>query len=435
MPARPLIAASLLLCLGWPLAGSGQTPARAVEAKPLSLAQAEARLETANREIIAAQRSLEIASARVGVAGAVPNPTLSAQVSSINPIRGIGAGGIQNKQVDSVLHIDQLVERGGKRELRIASAESDVQAVRRDLAEIIRQQRLAVQSAYFDLKLALEKRRILADTARLQSESLNAAERRLQAGDASESEVVRFRVEALRSVNDARAAEADVARAQQALAILIGLDASYASIQPSDDWPSGLPLGSSAEPDPEQLKLRPDVQAAQARVETAERNRELARRLRTRDVTVGAQVERFPPDPGLMYGMSVSVPLFVRYYFEGEIAQSEAELTASMAARDKTLALAQADVRRAQTDLLSAAERQRRLYDDLLPQARRALDSAEFAYKNGATGLIDLLDARRTLRALDLEAVTATGDFAKARAALLFALAGSNFRPDARPNP
>lgn len=426
MRACPRIAAIMILTLAWPLFGGAQTPVRAVEPKPLSLAQAESRLESTNREIIAAQRALEIASTRVTIAGAVPNPTLSAQVSSINPVRGIGAGGLQNKQMDSILRIDQLVERGGKRELRIASAESDVEAARRDLAEVRRQQRLAVQSTYFDLKLALEKRRILDDTARLQTESLNATERRLQAGDASESEAVRFRVEALRSVNDARAAEADVARAQQALGILIGLDASYAAIQPSDEWPSGLPLGFGAEPDPELLKFRPDVQAAQARVETAERNRELVRRLRTRDVTVGAQLERFPPDPGLTYGMSVSVPLFVRYYFEGEIAQSEAELTAAMAARDKALALALAAVRRAQTDLLSAAERQRRLYDDLLPQARRALESAEFAYKNGATGLIDLLDARRTLRALDLEAVTATGDFAKARAGLLFALAGPN---------
>src|SRR5689334_3987246 len=99
-----------LLSLACPLAGLGQERA-------LSLADAEARLETSNREIIAARRALDVAASGVLIAGAVPNPTLSASVASISPNRGIGAGGLRDKQMDSILHVDQLVERGGKREL------------------------------------------------------------------------------------------------------------------------------------------------------------------------------------------------------------------------------------------------------------------------------------------------------------------------------
>ncbi len=170
------------------------------------------------------------------------------------------------------------------------------------------------------------------------------------------------------------------------------------------------------------IEARPDVRAAQARVDAAERARELARRLRTRDVTLGAQVERFPPDPGVSYGMSFSVPLFLRYGFEGELAQAEAQLTGAMAARDRQVFIALAEVRRARNDAIAAAERTRRLVDELLPQAKRATDAAEFAYQRGATGLLDLLDARRTARALELEAATAAADFAKARSALIASL-------------
>src|SRR3954454_11831798 len=128
---------ALVVSLACPMESSGQE-------MPLTLQQAQAKLEAGNREIIAAQRALDVASSGVLLAGAVPNPTLSAGVSSINPSRGIGGGRLQDRQVDSVLHVDQLVERGGKRDLRIATAGAQVEAARRDLGEVRRQQQLAL---------------------------------------------------------------------------------------------------------------------------------------------------------------------------------------------------------------------------------------------------------------------------------------------------
>jgi cobalt-zinc-cadmium efflux system outer membrane protein len=57
-----------------------------------------------------------------------------------------------------------------------------------------------------------------------------------------------------------------------------------------------------------------------------------------------------------------------------------------------------------------------------LPAARRAAAAAEFAYTKGAAGVIELLDARRQLRAVELEAVGAYAEYAKARAGLAAAL-------------
>jgi hypothetical protein len=55
--------------------------------------------------------------------------------------------------------------------------------------------------------------------------------------------------------------------------------------------------------------------------------------------------------------------------------------------------------------------------DALLKEAVRAADAAEYAYKRGAVGVTDLLDARRTLYATRLDAASAEADYAKARAA------------------
>src|SRR4051812_31015572 len=132
MSARRAVIA-VVLSLACPLAGFGQERA-------LSLADAEAQLESGNREIIAARRALDIAGSGVLIAGAAPNPTLSASVASLNPNRGLGAGGLRDKQLDSILRVDQLFERGGKRELRVATADALVLAAGRDLDEVRRQQ-------------------------------------------------------------------------------------------------------------------------------------------------------------------------------------------------------------------------------------------------------------------------------------------------------
>ncbi len=406
----------------------GQAPAGSVA---LTLGAAEARLEQGNREIIAARQELEVTRTGVISAGARPNPVLSTSITSINPVRGIGGGPIKDKQVDSVVRLDQLIERGGKRELRIASAEHSVAAAEQDLQEVRRQQRLALHLTYYDLKAAGERLAISRENSRQQAQALQAAERRLTAGDVAAAEVVRLRVEALRADNEAGVAASDLVRSRQALAMLLGGDRGPAEAwQAADAWPADLPgLPGSADAaarleDPETVAQRPGVRAAQFRVAAAERARELARQLRTRDISVGAQVERFPPEAGLSYGVSISVPLQTNYRYEGEIARAEADLTAAMLARDREAMLALSEARRALSEAQAAAERRTRLATEILPQARRVLESAEFAYQRGAIGLLDLLDARRTLRIVELEAAGAAADFARARAGWIAATAG-----------
>jgi cobalt-zinc-cadmium efflux system outer membrane protein len=401
-------------------------PGQSLDLTALTLTQAEELLQARNRELKAARRAVEAAGANTLSAGARPNPTLSFGVSTINLKEGVGAGPLQDKIVDSSVRIDQVIERGDRRELRLATARSLESASTEDLSDAQRQQRLAVRNAYYDLLFAQDKVDIARDTIALFEGSVRAAELRLKAGDIALADVARLRVDALRAQNDARAAEADQRRAQLSLAYMIGAETRAIGIHAVDPWPSiysGRPGGSVED----LIEGRPDVHAAKQRLEAAQSARELARSLRTRDVSVGASYDHYPVNPsyaqgsgagtGSSFGVFLSVPIFASYYYEGEIRRSEVDYTSAMEALDKVRAQARTEIARAFSDLQAAAERLQRYDESLLIEARRAADSAEFAYKNGAIGVMDLLDARRTLRAIQIDAASARNDHAKALAA------------------
>lgn len=94
-----------------------------------------------------------------------------------------------------------------------------------------------------------------------------------------------------------------------------------------------------------------------------------------------------------------------------------ADLTAARLLYDRTLAQAVGSADQAGSALRSAEERLRRLETGLLADAERVAQAAELAYSRGAMNLMDLLDARRTLRQVQVEAATARADYAKALAA------------------
>ena len=106
-----------------------------------------------------------------------------------------------------------------------------------------------------------------------------------------------------------------------------------------------------------------DVRAAKNRFEAAQNARELARSLRTRDVTVGAQYDHYPLGTppanafgnGNSYGVFVSVPLFAGYYYEGEIRRAEVDYNTAMESLEKVRAQARTEIARAFSDLQATA--------------------------------------------------------------------------------
>ncbi|MBY0342129.1 MAG: TolC family protein [Rhodocyclaceae bacterium] len=388
-------------------------------AAPLTLAEAETRLLQSNHAVLAARRALEGATADITTAGQAPNPTLSYSATDYSPRSGVGRGSLGDKRLDQTVLIQQQFERGNRRELRRTGAEALAQAAEADYADTRRQQRLALHQAWFDWLAATEKKRLLSETAELYKRGMVATDLRLRLGDVSRVEAGRLRIEALRAENEARGATADYDKTRNEVAFLIG-EADTRQLEPALIWPPLQPAdmaGTDLRRDE-----RPDVRAANSRMQASERRRELARSLTTRDITLGAQVERDPATiAGVTYGLTVSVPLFVRYGYEGEKARAESDYYAAQEEGERIRQRVSVEIGRARADLAAATEKLQRIESETLPQAREVGAATEFAYRKGALNLNDLLDARRILRAVELEAVAARADHAKARAAWLAA--------------
>lgn len=396
-------------------------------AQALRLDEALALAYGRNHDLKSAAIAVDSAAAAVTSAAAAPNPVLTLQTMNINPAAGIGSGPLRSKTVDSAVRIDQLIERGGKRRLRAAAAGQLEQAARFDLADTRRQLRRDVAGAYYDLLAAQRRDAIAAESAALADHAMQAAETRRRAGDLAGADTARLRIDTLRMHNDADDATADLDQARCALALLLGLD-DAAALSAAGDWPAAQPPSVVEAAVEAAVKARADVAAARARVQAAQSSHQLALAGRTRDLTVGVQLDHYPASAtnpqgsGNSIGVSVQVPLFVRYAMQGEIRSASAALDAAEESLARTRQNARAEIGKARAQAEAGARRVERYDGELLPAARKADETAEFAFAHGAIGVMDVLDVRRAWRAAQLDALAAHADFAKSLAALDAAL-------------
>jgi len=377
----------------------------------LRLDTALARVADCHPDVRTASASVAAATADVRTAAQRPNPLLTLGAGNLS--HDLGSGSLWNKTFDHQVRVDQLLERGDKPALRQAVAQWQQRATRADAADALRQAKLAVAGAYFDLAAALSRRRELAAAVALNEESQRALERRAQAGDAAPLDATRFGLDATRGQADLSQAAADVRTMRVQLARLIGVDDQVDALTPLPDYTAPtLSLDDLADA----IERRPDVVAARLRVSAAEQALALASAQRTRDIGMGVGLSHYPVSPTNMSGtgntvsLSVSMPLFVQHAYEGEIARAQADLGTAQEQLRRVRTAAQAELTRIRIDWQAATARYRLVNEQLVPSAERIAAGAELAYRRGASGVLDVLDARRSLRAALLERVTAQAD-------------------------
>lgn len=412
MSIRQLFLLSALACAlpGW--AQTAPVPASPA-ATSLTLVQA---LTAAQGNSDVAQARHALAAARADVLGAdhAPAPVLSTKAASIDLQHGIGPGNVvTRKRIDKSIGIDWTWERGNKRALRTLAAQRNAEAAQADVEDVQTQQLQATLGAYYDLLAAQERLRETQEIERGMAELDRLAARRVKAGDLAQQDAARTRIEAERARTETQSAA--LAREQAAL-VLAQLIAQGPGVEASaTDWPARIEPPAEGGDLMAWAEARADVRAALARVQAAQAALDNAQALRKADVTVGASYDHFPGTSNRLLELRAQFPLQWGYRFEGEIGRAQAELSQAQEALDKTRRLALLDLQSLQQTAASAALRAASFESGILPRARQVAQSAELAYTKGATSLTDLLDARRTLRATALEALSARLDYAKAQ--------------------
>lgn len=443
---RKRLAAPIWLCLATGLAtvsatfaqssagpatySAAQPACSALPAPALVWSAAQQRLAECNRELLVAQRTAAAARTDIVTAGQRPNPTLSTGVGQYAPSIGYGAGNLLDKQVDWLVRIDQTIERGNKRGLRIESAEQTARATRWSVADTLRQQQLALALAWIDLWGAQERVRLQRELTALYHRTLDGARARLKAGDIAAADVARIELDVQRAEGERILANTELARARSAVAALLAMDADARQVRALEPWPrlADQTLASIEPGDAE----RPDLQAARAQEAAAHARIQLAQSLRTRDVSVGLQLDRYAPQAGYgwLYGVYLSFPLFVNHRYEGEIARAQADLDTATVDRIRLEQTARGSQQRLAEARELSRMRRERIEREALPLAEKVAANADLAYRKGAGTVLELLDALRQQRALQLEALTARLEEdradAAARAEMLTAAAAAD---------
>jgi cobalt-zinc-cadmium efflux system outer membrane protein len=281
---------------------------------------------------------------------------------------------------------------------------------------VLRQQQLALAQAWIALWGAQERMRLQQDVLELFRRTLDAAQRRLRAGDIAAADVARIELDVRRAEAERTAAEGEAVAAGNAVAALLAIDPAAGAPRALGPWPAAQ--GAAALP-PAAGAERPDLEAARAQESAADAQSRLARSLQIRDVTVGVQAERYAPPAGggWLLGAFVSVPIFVAHRYEGEVARAEADRAIAAEGRVRIEAQARAEQRRLLDAREAARARRERLERDALPLAERVAANAELAWRKGAGTVLELLDALRQQRALQIEALQARLDHDRADAA------------------
>ena len=373
---------------------------------------------------------VDAASGGVVAADRAPLPTVSASVASIDLQNGMGPGSwAGGKRLDKGVGVDWVWERGDKRMHRTRSAELSLQAARLDRTDVLLTRQITIASAFWDLLAAQDREADSAQMLRSAEQMADTARLRLQKGDISEQETARVLIETERARQD----DATLRAARRLAAVSLAQAAALANdqIEAAGGWPalsaapsSGpanppAPVGSATLPPATPsidllVNQRADVRAARSRVEAARAALDLARAAQTTDITWGGGLNHYPPDQRASVQLRAQFPWQLNYRFEGEIRQAVAGLQRAEASLRQATVAAESELTSLHLRRVATAARLDSIEARILERSREVLERAEAAYTRGATSLTDLLDARRTFRAVRLDAVQARLDAARA---------------------
>jgi len=323
-----------------------------------------------------ARADTAIALAQLVTARAVPNPTFLATYSKSVPM--------YHYVVDLPIDFPWL------RELRIQSAELGVDAasLRYQLARAT--VGLDADTTYTHAVAAQERVALSRRNAIDADSVLHMVQRRRDAGDASDMDVELARVFAGQQANNANADSLFLISTLLDLQGVLGMTTERLEIATADS------LGTP--PEVPVLGRTLSEIAADVSVESATLSSRLQRRSVWSLPSISFGFENGDPDqPGLLptFGLGIALPLFDRN--RGPRAQADAE---------RTRAIAEANLARVEArNLIAHALRSREIKAARVARTRTLLASAErvasmslTAYREGASSLANVLEARRTAR-------------------------------------
>ena len=341
-------------------------------------------------------------------AGAYPNPSVSGTAGR-GAIRDPSTG---TRITERTVTVEQPLEWTGKRQARQDAANAGAAGASAALEETRLALSADVKIAFYSVLFAQRDADLSTQNVSLVEEVLRTVKARVAAGEATSFDTMKAGVEVQK-------ARKEVARTQNTLLVAKArLNTLTAGSLGNQFSIQGDFLAPRHELDIEQLAAKafeqhPTMRRAAKLAEQADHTVRYERESRMPNVSVQGSYHREAGDESLTAGLSVPLPLWYRRQGEIETAlgtkyRADAERLRAHIELEQAVTQHTQEVRTAQDQLVV-------FETGLLKQAEQTLTVARTSFRQGAAGLLDVLDAQRVYRQTLLE-------YAQVRADLSIAL-------------
>ncbi len=363
----------------------------------LSLDQAIQEALAKNLNLAAEKLNVSVAEAREITARLRPNPVLTVSGQSLNLL---GADYSPNTPLGPNqlnIHTDFPIERGHKREERIALAKQEKSLVELGVREVMRQVIAGVQSAFVDVQQAKESLKLAQENLKSLESVVAINEVRLKSGDLAQVELDRSKVAALQYRAAVLQAQLQLDQAKTQLQQIMGRKQRM----PDFDVAAEVRREPITEA-PEQitrlaLTRRPDYLADQQTQARSRADLRLQLANGKVDYTIGTEFTRQSGwgISGNSLGLYFSVPLRIFNKNQGEIARAQREILLAGARSEAMESSIQTEVERAYRQYTVSRQLLTSVENDMLAKARSVRDTTDYSYRRGEASLVEFLDAQR----------------------------------------
>ena len=430
---------ALAVIVSLPMSLLAQQPtATTAPAIPNSLSLQQAERLLLQRSLIVQAARFQVSAGRAAklIAGYKPNPAITIGAEQFNLSNKLLPNIVTTDpnvaaQTTYTLRYDTVIERGGKRELRAAQADAQLQANEAQMLDAIRQQLFQLRQAFTTAALAHENLTLAEATNEQYDQTIRLTSAKVDNGDLAGVELYRVQASALQYQQAVQQAETTYQQATRDILNVLG--ARVQDLQPApparasgsapqyadaraiavslpqgapasvvDEGPLSIAFNFNDRSIPQTLTelrdmamvQRPDLIAARRLYDAAMRGVNLAESQRVRDLSAGVFFQRIGSDQTM--GVNFSVPLLIHNNGLAAVTQADAQKSAAEAIVRQAEFQVAADVEKAYLAYQSA----RRMLDlystTTMERAGRLRTIAAVSYQQGVLGLLELLDAQRT---------------------------------------
>ena len=409
----------LTRCLWTVAAIAGAVPGGAFAQNTLNWQQVKDRFEATNPTMLAARIGIDESKAQETTAYLRPNPDMTTTLDQFapfsgNPYRPLGS-------LLPLVSASYLHERGGKRELRLESAQKGTALAQSQLADQERTLLFTLRNAFVQ---TLQQKSVVAlatENLAYYDHLLGVSSERFKAGDIAQVDLDRLELQRVQFETDLQSALVNLRTAKIQLLTLLNDRTPIEQFDVTGPFEFTEQILSLDELHQTALANRPDLKAAMQSVDKAKTDYHLAVANGSTDPTFGVDLGRNPPIP-VYIGFSVTVPLRIFDRNQGEKARTQLDIRRNERLHDATEAQVFSDADSAFATLNSSRVLLRAYKNKYLEQATRVRDTVSFSYQHGGASLLDFLNAQNDYRSVQLNYLNLVGSHMTAASQLNMAV-------------